>query len=189
MQTDRKRVLLKGAETVLYILLAVLVAFLIIRYIGQRTVVDGDSMYPTLKNGDNLIVNKIGYRLHDPKRFDVIVFPYKEPATGKEVYYIKRIIGMPGEEIQIIGNDIYINGEKLEENYGSEKMQDAGYAAEPVRLLDDEYFVLGDNRNVSKDSRHLDENGQPDVGSIKRSDIIGKAVFCFWPSTNFGKVK
>ena len=136
--------------TSIYILVVLLIALFTVKFIGQRTVVIGQSMERTLSNGDNLIVNKIGYRLHDPERFDIVVFPYRNDRTQK---FVKRIIGLPGETVQIIDGVIYINGEVLEEYYGKEFMVDGGVAIDPVLLSEDEYFVLGDNRNNSMDSR------------------------------------
>ena len=161
----------------IYIGVVLGVTFLIITFVGQRTHVSGESMENTLDNGDQLIVDKITYRFQDPERFDIIVFPfhYKE-----NTYYIKRIIGLPGETVQIADGTIYINGEVLEESYGREVMQDPGIAAEPITLGEDEYFVLGDNRNQSSDSR------DPSVGLIHRDEIIGRAWLRIWPLDSFG---
>lgn len=160
-------------ETIIYVAIVVAITFCIITFVGQRTIVDGSSMEPTLSDGDNLIVDKISYRFHDPERFDIIIFPYKFDDSEN---YIKRIIGLPGETVWIDSSGtIYINGEKLPEDYGLETIQNAGLAASPITLGDDEYFVLGDNRNNSEDSRF------PDVGLIKRSDIIGRAWVRFFP--------
>ena len=164
----------------IYIGVVLGVTFLITTYVGQRTDVSGDSMENTLDNGDQLIVDKITYRFQDPERFDIIVFPfhYKE-----NTYYIKRIIGLPGETVQIADGTIYINGEVLEESYGREVMQDPGIAAEPITLGEDEYFVLGDNRNQSSESR------DPSVGLIHRDEIIGRAWLRIWPLDSFGILK
>ena len=165
---------------VFYIAFVLVLTWVIITFVGQRTRVDGRSMMNTLHDGDNLIVEKLSYRFSDPKRFDIIVFP----PTGKKEYYIKRIIGLPGETVQIDENgNIYINGELLEENYGAETIQNPGRAAKPITLGDDEYFVMGDNRNNSKDSR------SEEVGNVKRSQIIGRAWLCIWPLNKFGLLK
>ena len=155
-----------------YIAVVCLLMFVIINYVGQRTRVEGDSMNPALTNGDNLIVEKISYRFNDPARYDIIVFPY---AHAEDVYYIKRIIGMPGETIQIIDGYVYINGELLNEHYGAEVMLDGGIANEPITLGEDEYFVLGDNRNHSADSR------DPSVGVLTKEDLIGRAWVRIYP--------
>ena len=165
---------------VFYIAFVLVLTWVIITFVGQRTRVDGRSMMNTLHDGDNLIVEKLSYRFSDPKRFDIIVFP----PTGKKEYYIKRIIGLPGETVQIDENgNIYINGELLEENYGAETIQNPGRAAKPITLGDDEYFVMGDNRNNSKESR------SEEVGNVKRSQIIGRAWLRIWPLNKFGLLK
>ena len=165
---------------VFYIAFVLVLTWVIITFVGQRTRVDGRSMMNTLHDGDNLIVEKLSYRFSDPKRFDIIVFP----PTGKKEYYIKRIIGLPGETVQIDENgNIYINGELLEENYGAETIQNPGRAAKPITLGDDEYFVMGDNRNNSQDSR------SEEVGNVKRSQIIGRAWLRIWPLNKFGLLK
>lgn len=157
---------------VVYFLIVVAVMVFVVKFIGQRTVVIGDSMQTTLSDGDNLITDKITYRFRDPKRFDIVVFPFKE-NTSKLL--IKRIIGMPGETVQIKNGKVYINGYELQENYGSAVMNDAGLASEPILLGEDEYFVLGDNRNNSQDSRFSS------VGNVSRSDLIGRAWVRLWP--------
>ncbi|HIU02859.1 MAG TPA: signal peptidase I [Candidatus Onthocola gallistercoris] len=163
-------------EFIIYCGLAIIVGLLIVRFVGQRTEVIGESMSPTLEDGDNLIVDKITYRFSDPKRFDIIVFPFKENRT---VYYIKRIIGLPGETVQIQDGKIYINGIELNEDYGAEPIEDPGIASAPITLGEDEYFVLGDNRNNSQDSRTAA------VGNISRDEIFGRAWIRFWPLDSF----
>lgn len=165
---------------ILYIGIVLVITFLIITFVGQRTHVSGDSMKNTLHHGDQLIVDKITYRFRDPVRFDIIVFPYQ---YEENTFYIKRIIGLPGETVQIADGEIYINGEVLKESYGREVIQDPGTAAEPVQLGEDEYFVLGDNRNASSDSR------EPSVGLIHRKDIVGRAWIRIWPLSRAGILK
>lgn len=165
----------------IYLLLVFSAAYLIVTYVGQRTQVSGSSMETTLSDGDHLIVDKISYRFNDPERFDIIVFPFQ---YDMDTYYIKRIIGMPGETVQIDeSGNIYIDGEILEESYGREVIQNAGRACDPIHLGADEYFVMGDNRNNSSDSR------DPSVGNIHRNDIIGRAFIRIWPSSKFGILK
>ena len=161
----------------IYVAVVVGVTFLIIHFVGQRTYVSGSSMENTLSNGDNLIVDKLTYRCSDPKRYDIIVFPYQ---YEENTYFIKRIIGLPGETVQIVDGTIYINGEVLKESYGREVMKNSGLAADPITLGEDEYFVLGDNRNDSTDSR------DPSVGKIKRDQIIGRAWVRIWPLSKIG---
>ena len=137
----------------LYILIIIGLTYVIITFVGQRTRVSGSSMETTLSDGDNLIVDKLTYRFREPKRYDIIVFPYQ---YEENTYYIKRIIGLPGETVQVIDGYVYIDGNLLDSDiYGAEAMNSPGIAAEPITLGDDEYFVLGDNRNHSSDSREL----------------------------------
>lgn len=171
-EEEQVNVLHEIISWILCLAMVAVLTYVIITYVGQRTRVIGSSMYPTLEDGDNLIVEKLSYRFHDPERFDIIVFPY---AQENQKHYIKRIIGLPGETVQIIEDDIYINGEILEENYGAEPMQTAGVAAEPITLGEGEYFVLGDNRNHSSDSRAAD------VGMIPRKMITGRAWVRIFP--------
>ena len=164
-----------------WILFIFCLVYLVTTYVGQRTRVEGHSMEPALSDGDNLIVDKISYRFHDPERFDIIIFPYQwEPNT----YYIKRIIGLPGETIQIDDEgNIYIDGEVLQEHYGLERIKNPGSAREPITLGEDEYFVLGDNRNNSEDSRFTQ------VGVIHRDDIVGRAWLRIYPFDRIGFIR
>ncbi|MBQ8802710.1 MAG: signal peptidase I [Tyzzerella sp.] len=164
-----------------YIVIVIGATYFIVTYVGQRTKVSGDSMEATLHDEDNLIVDKISYRFRDPKRFEIIVFPYK---YMENTYYIKRIIGLPGETVQIIDGYVYINGSKLNESYGLEVIESTKYgiAEEPVVLGEDEYFVLGDNRNHSSDSR------DSSVGVLKREDLIGRAWIRIWPLDSIGVI-
>lgn len=176
-----KSVLKEILSTSLYLLSVLIVTYLIITFVGQRTEVNGSSMESTLQNGDNLIVDKISYRFSDPKRFDIVVFPFQ---YEEDTYYIKRIIGLPGEIVQIDTDGvIYINGEVLHESYGLEVIKDPGRAIEPITLGEDEYFVMGDNRNNSTDSR------TELVGNVKRSELIGKAWVRIYPFNKFGKLR
>ena len=152
--------------TIAYIVGVCVFVFLILHFVGQRTVVNGSSMDTTLANGQNLVMDKLSYRFHDPERYDIIIFPGPE-EFGQHPYYIKRIIGMPGETVQIKDGKVYINDSEtpLDDSFG-----------------DDEYFCLGDNRPVSQDSRY------EEVGPVKRSIIVGKVWIRIWPLNKFGKV-
>ena len=172
-----KNILKEILSTSVYLLVVLLVTYLIVNYVGQRTQVVGSSMESTLSDGDNLIVDKITYRFQDPERYDIIVFPFK---YEKNTYYIKRIIGLPGESVRIDNNGvIYVNGEIMNENYGREVILDPGVAKNEITLGEDEYFVIGDNRNNSTDSR------DPMVGNIHRDDILGRAWLRIWPLSKF----
>ena len=176
-----KNVVKEIFSTILYILVVLLGTYLLITFVGQITSVSGSSMEPTLSNNDQLILDKISYRFSEPQRFDIIVFPFQ---YAEKTFYVKRIIGLPGETVQIdLQGNIYINGQILNEDYGKETINFAGLAVEPITLGDDEYFVMGDNRNNSSDSR------DPSVGNIRRSNIIGKAWVRIWPLNKFGVLK
>ncbi|HHX55865.1 MAG TPA: signal peptidase I [Clostridiales bacterium] len=168
-------------EILIYAIIILIATKLITSYILQRNIVDGLSMDDTLIDGESLIVEKISYRFDKLDRFDIIAF-YPNGKDNKE-YYIKRIIGLPGEFVQMSADDIYINGELIEEDYGS--TSDNGYlglAVEGIELKEDEYFVLGDNRQVSLDSRY------EEVGAIEIDEIEGKAIFRIWPLNRFGTI-
>lgn len=176
MNSKAKEVL----STSLYFLFVIVVCFLVVKYVAQRTEVIGVSMMETLHDGDNLIMNKISYRLGEPERFDIVIFPFRNDERKN---YIKRIIGLPGETIQIDDHgNIFINGELLEEHYGKDVIENPGRAAEPFVLGDDEYFVMGDNRNNSEDSRFYE------VGPVHRDEILGKVWIRIFPLNRFGKV-
>ena len=164
---------------ILYIAIILGVTYLIITYVGQRTRVSGDSMESTLHTGDNLIVDKISYRFRDPERYEIIVFPYR---YQENTFYIKRIMGLPGETVQIKDGYLYINGERSDEDYGLERMNSGGIAKDEIVLGEDEYFVLGDNRNESSDSR------DPSVGVLHRDELIGRAWVRIWPLNNIGVI-
>ena len=163
---------------IIYIGIVVLICYFILNFVGCRSKVDGSSMNPTLEDKDNLWVDKLSYTFGDPKRFDVVIFNYDENTT-----YVKRIIGLPGETVRIDQNgNIYINGKLLKENYGKETMLNNGRAGSDVYLGSDEYFVLGDNRNNSLDSRYWDNT------YVKKEAILAKAGFRYWPLNKIGFV-
>ena len=168
-----KSILKEILSTSVYLLVVLLITYLIVNFVGQRTEVVGSSMENTLSDGDNLIVDKLTYRFQDPERYDVIVFPFQ---YEKNTYYIKRIIGLPGETVRIDEDGvIYINEKELTEYYGREIIADPGVARNEIKLGRDEYFVMGDNRNNSTDSR------DPSVGNIHKKDILGRAWLRIWP--------
>ena len=184
-------------KIVLYIIGIIGIVFLIHTFIGSRSEVVGHSMEDTLHDGESVWLDKLSYRLHEPERYDIVVFPVEDSET----YFIKRIIGLPSETVYIDENgDIYIGttetiyedtdgtlhneAEKLSETYGKNTIQEnmGGIAAKPVTLGENEYFVMGDNRNNSKDSR------SEEIGPISGDRLQGKAVFRLWPWKKFGKI-
>lgn len=177
------------------ITMVVCLSFILATYMLGKTTVVGHSMEPTLENDDSLLVDKVSYCFRQPERYDVIVF---EPAIANvSKYYVKRIVGLPGETVQIIDGVVYINGEPLENDviysFGlkdeagkpvePEKIYNAGLAEKPITLGYDEYFVLGDNRNNSEDSRFSN------VGNVKYSAIIGRIWAVSSPFGRMGLVK
>ena len=202
---EHSRSIVKGIlEIAIYIAIILTCIYVIPTYVAQRTIVAGLSMNDNLQDKDNLLVNKLSYTFSEPKRFDVIVFyphgnthpdtffnymksllPHGDSEDTGEMqeeddYFIKRVIGLPGETVQIQGSDIYIDGERLEEDYGKMPITNPGIAKDPITLEDDEYFVLGDNREISLDSRY------DSVGPVKKELIAGKAVLRIWPISDFG---
>lgn len=151
------------------ILVSIFIAYVFIYFAGMTTGMIGVSMEPALYNGEKILVNKLCYMIQGPKTGEVIVFL---PNGNENAHlYVKRVVGVPGDTVQIIGGRLYVNG-SLEETGGTyDKMADAGIAQNPVVLLDGEYFVLGDNRNNSEDSRSAN------IGPVKKKDIVGKAWF------------
>lgn len=177
MENPKKEIM----SMILYLAFIFITVYLIITFVGQRTAVNGDSMEPTLSNGDNLIMDKLSYHFRDPERFEVIIFPC---PTNPDVFYIKRVIGLPGETVQIKDGAVYIDGELLEADvYGITDKTEAGIAHEPITIGADEYFVLGDNRPISQDSRY------ESVGLISRDDIEGRAFFRMYPFDKMGLVQ
>ena len=159
----------------LLIVLTITASYFITTNIFVKTAVAGVSMEPTLMEGQVVIVNKIEYYLKSPKRNDVIV--YKQSNREHSYYEIKRVIGLPGETVKIKNGMIYINDEVLKEKIKTETIENAGLAEEGIKLDDNEYFVLGDNRNDSEDSRFAS------VGNVLKNEILGKAVATEKPFT------
>ncbi len=157
------------AETLVGSIVVIFLAFVIVFSIGMRTSVIGDSMEPSLYNAQEILMNRIIYKISTPKRGDVIVF--LPNGNQNSHYYVKRVVGLPGETVQIRNGSVYIDGALLEEDESLDKMIDAGIAQNGIVLASDEFFVLGDNRNSSEDSR------SGNIGAVKRNTIIGKAWY------------
>ena len=171
----KKRKVNSGAMTVakfgLFILLILIATYILVTYVFRRTVVHNVSMMDTLYDGDNIIMDELSYNIGEPKRYDIICFKsYKERDL-----LIKRVIGLPGETIYIKDGEIFINDKKIKDKAGLEKIEEAGLASSGITLKDDEYFVIGDNRDESTDSRSAD------VGNVRRREILGKASMVIWP--------
>lgn len=174
-----------GQEIVSYIItiaIAIGASLLFINFIATLAVVDGESMETTLQDQDRLVLWRLGYKFNDPERFDIVVFqPYENDPNTR---YIKRVIGLPGDTVQVIEGEFYVNGQLLKDDtFGAELMLDGGLLEDPVTLKTDQYILIGDNRNHSKDSR------VSDVGIVDIHQILGEAVFRLWPLKSFGTIK
>ena len=160
------------------IAMAVLLAFTFVYFVGLRTSAVGQSMAETIFNGDNVLVNRFVYAVSDPKPNDIVVF--RPNGNEKSHLYIKRVIAGPGDEVQIIKGVVYVNGEVFSEAVSVSSIEEAGIAAEPITLKEDEYFVLGDNRNNSEDSRFAN------IGNVRKEHIIGQVWFRIVSWKEFG---
>jgi len=165
---------------IIEILLVILAAYLLIEYAVEKTTMLGVSMNTTLNDGDKIIINKLAYLRDDPERNDVIVF--NQSKQGHGYHNIKRVIGLPGETVEIINGEVFINGEKLREVIPTESMRVAGLADEAILLGENEFFVLGDNRNYSEDSRFAN------IGIVVKNDIVGKAWIRLEPFSIIDKI-
>ncbi len=155
--------------------------FIVVQFVGKRVTVSGKSMSPTLTEGDSLYCDRLTYRFSKPERFDIV---FIDMSSQEGVYYVKRIIGLPGETVQIKGGYVYIDGVQLKEDvYGKDLMSIAGRASQPITLGENEYFVLGDNRNDSEDSRSYK------VGNVHIKQIVGKSSFRIFPLSAMGKIE
>lgn len=168
-------------ELLKIVLISLVIIFPIRYFLIQPFYVKGASMEPNFHDHEYLIIDEISYRLNEPKRGDIVVFRY--PRNPQE-YFIKRLIGLPGEEVQVKDGEVTIfnsenpDGLTLDETYLAEGVKTYGLSEEKVALSENEFFVLGDNRNSSKDSRSF--------GAVNRNFIIGKVFFRGWP---FDKIK
>ncbi|MCR5324699.1 MAG: signal peptidase I [Lachnospiraceae bacterium] len=162
-----KKFLIKSLLMIVAIAAAIALAWAITRFALEKTNMVGDSMETTLTDKDTILINKLAYFRNGPERYDVIVFE----VSGREhsFYSIRRVVGLPGEKVYIRDGYVYINDEKLEEPFNVDEIYIEGLGLDGMVLDEDEYFVLGDNRNDSEDSRFAN------IGNVVRTQIIGKA--------------
>ncbi len=169
-----------GALWVVEISIVLIIALALVYCAGMKVTVVGNSMEGSLTDGSQILVNRFTYNLTDPKSGDVIVF--LPNGNEKSHYYVKRVVGVPGDKVQIVDGILYVNGE-LFDDQDTEAIKNPGLAEEEITVGEDEYFVLGDNRNSSEDSRYAN------IGNIKKEYITGKAWFVIKPFNRMGRVK
>ncbi len=167
------------ALLIVEILIALFLAFVVVYSVGMKVTVSGNSMESTVSDGDRVFVNRLVYSLSEPKAGDVIVF--LPNGNEKSHYYVKRVVAVSGDTVQISDGVLYVNGEMYDEE-DTEAIVNAGLAEEEITVGEDEYFVLGDNRNSSEDSRYAN------IGNIKKDYVVGKAWFYFSSIRDMGRV-
>lgn len=156
--------------------IAVLLAVIIRVFLFQPFYIPSGSMEPTLIQGDRIIVNKLTYRINEPKRGDIMVFKY---PVNPQRDFIKRLVGLPGETVEIKDSKVYINGKPIDQSFLPTGLEYDDFA--PVKIPENQYFMMGDNRNNSEDSRYW--------GTLPKKNIIGKAMLIYWPSTRWQILK
>ncbi len=155
---------------ILVIIIAAVAIFVLLQITIQKSSVNGYSMEPSLQDGQQLLINKVVYHLHEPERGDIIIFHPPPPYSPKATPFIKRIIALPGDTIEVKNGEVYVNGSKLDEPYIKEPPT---YNFQQKKIPENEYFVLGDNRNNASDSHTS--------WTVPRQNIIGKAWLSIWP--------
>ncbi|MDO5156949.1 MAG: signal peptidase I [Eubacteriales bacterium] len=163
------------------ILIVIILGYSIVTFGVQSVTMIGQSMSPALTNQDVLVLNKTAYFIHKPQRYDIVAFKLKEEQD--DYFNIKRIIGLPGEKIQIMNGKIFINGDVLKDLPFDDLIMTEGLAVSEIELGSEEYFVIGDNCNNSEDSRYVN------IGNISKKEISGKVVFRISPRSEFGAIK
>ncbi len=174
-----RRTLSKIMKLGVFLVLVLALAYLIMNVIMVKAVVVGDSMEPVLSDGDVIMCNKLTYSFNPPERMDIAVVPAKDGTA-----IVKRVMATPGDTIQINNfGKVEVNGKVLENDPGIGIIMDKGCIKDPLKMDTEEFFVMGDNRNSSKDSRH------DEVGTIKRSQFIGRAAFRIYPMDKIGPIE
>lgn len=162
------------------IVIALVIMLLLNLFVFNISIVKGESMQPTLTEQNRLFINKIIYEFESPERQDVVVLHDPSNGPDRKEFLVKRVIGIPGDLIEIRDHVLYVNGEAQQESYTDTVIEDPDFG--PIKLLDNHYFVMGDNRHagMSKDSRYF--------GSVTADEIVGKAEFIFWPKESMKRL-
>lgn len=166
-------------EAVKTIVLSGVLAFGIRSFVAEARYIPSGSMLPTLQINDRLIIDKLSYEFQDPKRGDIVVFSPTDELKRQNFKdaFIKRVIGLPGDKVEVKNGQVYVNDQPIREKYIEDK---PNYSYGPVMVPTDQYLVLGDNRNNSYDSHYW--------GFVPRHNIIGRAVVRFWPLNRLGEI-
>lgn len=178
---DMKDFMSEVGRWAISILVVVILAYSIVTFGVQSVTMIGQSMDPALTNQDVVLINKQAYTFDEPQRYDIVAFKLKEDTEG--YFNIKRIIGLPGEKVQIKNGHIFINGDVVSDLPFDDLIMTEGLAIDEVTLGEDEYFLMGDNCNNSEDSRYVN------IGNISLKEISGKVFFRVSPRSKFGKIQ
>ncbi len=178
---DMKDFMSEVGRWAISILVVVILAYSIVTFGVQSVTMIGQSMDPALTNQDVVLINKQAYTFDEPQRYDIVAFKLKEDTEG--YFNIKRIIGLPGEKVQIKNGHIFINGDVVSDLPFDDLIMTEGLAVDEVTLGEDEYFLMGDNCNNSEDSRYVN------IGNISLKEISGKVFFRVSPRSKFGKIQ
>ncbi|YAI81678.1 MAG: signal peptidase I [cyanobacterium endosymbiont of Rhopalodia sterrenbergii] len=178
---EKNQVWIRLLENIQIVVVAVILSFIIRTFIAEPRYIPSESMLPTLEEGDRLVVEKVSYYFHPPQRGDVVVFepPVQLRLQGykKEQAFIKRVVGIGGETVAVVDGKVYINNQLISEDY---ILESPSYNLKPITIPDSKLFVMGDNRNNSNDS-HI-------WGFLPQENVIGHAVFRFFPFQRIGNV-
>ena len=177
-QNEENNLLRRITGWIVDVVVVLAFAWFFLHAFGTQIRVAGQSMMPLLKSDDVVLMNRLAYDFGKPDRMDVVVFKREDQKTN-----VKRVIGLPGETVQITEGSIYIDGEKLEAKDGLDKVSLGGLAENPVELAEDEYFLLGDNRDSSEDSRFAN------IGNVKKDQITGKVWLRIFPLIDFSFIR
>ncbi len=178
---DNKFSIRKMLNTFLVVFAAIVLGYGVVEFCVQTVIMTGPSMQTVISDGDELVLNKIGYKVGKIKRFDVVAI--KKIGSEDDYYDIKRVIGIPGDSLSVVAGRLVINGKQTSENYSFSFINSAGVLSDTIKLGDEEYFCIGDNTSNSEDSRFVN------YGKVQKSEIKGKVIYRLFPKERRGKIK